>query len=379
MAELQLPSFLEDQGIDKIHKEMMTVLPEDIDKSEGGHPWNLTRPAAYLGAYFAQFIVPEAIKLIFPQFAEDYADVMNEHAKNRGLVRKAAVAATGEITITGTEGTEIPAGSAFSTASVNGEPAVEFKTTALAVIDFSGTVTVGIEATEAGAVGNVPAETIILKANPITGISSVTNEKETSGGTEEETTESLQKRILDYDAAKGVSFVGSPADYRRWALEVDGTGNAIIIEPTDDSGLIKIVLTDANGAPANEELRQEVYKHIMRPDAPEERLAPVNGGNIQVIAPESVAITISVVIETDGTTIEAIKNSLVGALKDYASIAAEDKEIRYSKVYSIISNTPGVEDLKSFLLNGGTSNIAISEMQYLDVNEVTITITEGTV
>ena len=379
MAEFQLPDFLKDQGIDKLHKDMQTVLPENIDKSEGGHPWNLTRPAAYLGAYFAQFIVPEAIKLMFPQFAEDYADVMNEHAKNRGLVRKAATAATGEITITGTEGTTIQAGSAFSTASVNGEPAVEFKTTALAVIEASGTVTVGIEATEAGVGGNVPAGTITLKANQITGISAVTNVNETSGGTEEETTESLQKRIMDYDAAKGVSFVGSPSDYRRWALEVNGTGNAIIIDPTDDSGLIKIVLTDSNGAPANEELRQAVYNHIMRPDAPAERLAPVNGGNIQVIAPETVEITISATVETDGTDISTIKAALVEALTNYVVEASEDGEIRYTKVYAILSNTPGVEDFASLLLNGGTRNIALTETQVLTVSQETITITEGTV
>ncbi|MBR5193095.1 MAG: baseplate J/gp47 family protein [Bacteroidaceae bacterium] len=355
------------------------MLPEDIDKSEGGHPWNLTRPSAYLGAYFAQFIVPEAIKLIFPQFAEDYADIMDEHAKNRGLVRKAATAATGEITITGTEGTKIPTGSAFSTASVNGEPAIEFKTTKEATINGDGIAKISIEAVDAGSVGNVPVGTIILKANQISGISAVTNEHETSGGTEEETTESLQQRIMEYDATKGVSFVGSPPDYKRWALEVNGTGNAIIIEPTDDSGLIKIVLTDANGAPANEELRQAVYNHIMRPDAPEERLAPLNGGNIEVVAPESVEITISVVVETDGTPISAIKEDLVDRLTVYALEALEDREIRYSKVYSIISNTEGVEDLKAFLLNGMTGNITITDSQIPTVSEDSINITEGIV
>ena len=117
----------------------------------------------------------------------------------------------------------------------------------------------------------------------------------------------------------------------------------------------------------------------MRPDAPEERLAPINGGNIQVIAPENVEVSISVVVETDGTSIATIKTALVSGLQNYVIEAAEDREIRYSKVYSIISNTPGVEDFKSFLLNGGTGNIAIEETQILSVSEDTITITEGTV
>lgn len=380
MADFPIPSFLENQSVEEIHERMLQQLPADIDKSEGGHPWNLTMPTAYEAAYMAEFVVVEAIKLIFPKYAQDYADVMEDHAETRGLERKAATYATGEITITGTAGTEIPEGSAFSTASVNGEPAVEFVTTETVIIPESGTVKVNIQAVEAGTVGNVPEGTIILKANQISAIRDVTNEEETTGGTEEESIESLQLRIIEYDAAQGVSFVGSESDYKRWALEVDGIGNAIIIPPTDDSGLITIVLTDANGDPANETLRTEVYNHIMRPDSPSERLAPINGGNIQVIAPETVEISITVTIETDGiVSINTIKESILASLKNYMVEAAQDGEVRYTKIGCVIARTNGVEDYKDLLVNGGIANITISNQQLPTIDAETLVVSSGIV
>ena len=43
------------------------------------------------------------------------------------------------------------------------------------------------------------------------------------------------------------SFIGNDNDYRRWALEVDGVGEAVVISPEDnpnvedDSGVVKIL------------------------------------------------------------------------------------------------------------------------------------------
>lgn len=379
MSDFKLPSFLENQSIDEIYDRMMSIIPEDIDKSEGSHTWNMTRPTAYIAAYWAEYIIPEALKLIWPMYCEDYAEAMEDHAKTRGLVRKAATHASGELTIAGTAGTEIPAGAMFTTTSVDGEPAIEFVTMEAATIASTGTVDVPIMAVQAGLIGNVPAETIILKANKITGISGAINNEETTGGTEEETIESLQERINEYDSNQGVSFVGSPSDYKRWALSNAGVGKAIVIEPTDDSGLVTIVLTDSNGDPASELLRTTVYNYIMRPDAPIERLAPI-GASLSVIAPTTLAVNISATIELeDGTTLERVKTLVLEALKKYMVEAAEDKEIRYTKIGSVISHVEGVADYKDLKVNNGTANIAVTQTQLPVVEETNLTLTEGTV
>lgn len=378
MADFPIPSFLQNQSVDNIFEMMKSQLPGDIDISEGSHAWNHTRPTAYVAAYMAEYVVVEAIKIFFPKYAQDYADVMMDHAEMRGLVRKEATYATGEVTITGTVGTEIPAGSAFSTASVNGEPAVEFETMDAAVIGDTGTVTVAVQAIEAGTVGNVQAGTIVLKANKITGITEVTNTKDITGGTEEESIEDLQARIMDYDKSQGVSYTGSESDYKRWALEVNGTGSAVIIPARDDSGLVTIVLTDANGEPANENLCEAVYNHIIRPDSPPERLAPINGGNLLVVAPETIDITVHVTIESDGTVAnDTIKENILNAMKLYLIEAIENKKVRYSKIGSIVSEAEGVEDYNGLLLNGDVANIPIDYNQLPAVEESNLIITWG--
>lgn len=379
MAVFTLPSFLENHSVAENYERMMSVVPSDIDKSEGSHTWNMTIGTAYLAAYFAEFVIPEAIKLIWPMYCENHAQAMEDHASTRGLVRRSATQASGELTITGAEGTEIPAGTMFTTASVDDEPAVEFVTTEYAKIGTEGLVKVEILAVAAGKIGNVPANTIVLKANKINGISGCTNEEEITGGTEQETVESLQSRINEYDAMQGISFVGSPSDYKRWAQSVDGVGKAIIIEAQDDTGLVTIVLTDANGAPANETLRDDVYNYIMRPDAPSERLAPVNA-YLSVVPPETIVLNVTATIELEeAAIIDDVKENILASLKSYLVEAAEAHEIRWTKVGSIISKVPGVADYKDLLINGDAVNIAIANTQLAVVEGDNLILTIGAV
>ena len=44
--EFKAPSFLNDQDAETIHKRMMEELPPDIDDTEGGFPWDFTKPTA---------------------------------------------------------------------------------------------------------------------------------------------------------------------------------------------------------------------------------------------------------------------------------------------------------------------------------------------
>lgn len=379
MAEFKLPAFLENQSVDDIHGRMMDNLPDDIDTSEGSHPWNLTMPHAYEKAYMAEYIMAESIKLIFPQFAEDYAEIMEYHAEMRGLKRKPAEYATGEITITGVAGTEIPISSMFSTIGINDEPSVDFYTTQEAVIGEDGTVTVPIMAQQEGTIGNVPAGTIILNSSELDDITTVTNEKATSGGIEIETIESLQQRIVDADMTMDSSYGGTMADYKRWALSVTGTGSAVIVPPEDDSGIITIILTDALGNPADETLCQAVYNYIMRPDDPEERLAPIND-KIEVVPPSAVQMTISATVElVSGATIEQAKEMFVEAMRGYIVEAADAGEIKYTKVGSILSNVAVINDYKDLTIDGAAVNIPITDAQVPLISADSITLTEGTV
>lgn len=359
--DFPIPSFLQNRSVDEIHREMLDIIPDDNDKSQGQHAWNYTRPTALEAAYFCQMILPEAIRLIFPQYS--YGEYLDLHAETIGFYRKKAQAAVGFLDITGKAGTVIPSGSVFSTARVNDSPSIDFTTTEDAVIPDEGLVSVPIQAVETGLIGNVLAESIILKATRLDGITSVTNPLPITGGTEDESDESLKTRIKAYQQSQEYSFVGSPADYKRWAESVDGTGTAVIIPAADLTATVTIILTDQNGTPASSQLCRRVYDHIMSPDEPLLRLAPV-GAALSVVPPEASVLEITAVVKLTGThSLEAIEQAFVYELQNNLSAIADDGEIIYTRIAAVLSRVPGVADYKNLLLDGGSDNIPITVWQ----------------
>ena len=383
MADFTIPSFLENHGPDELQELGALILPDDIDMSAGGHPWNFTRAAALMAAEICEYVIPEAIRLFVPDYS--YGTYLDDHAKARAMKRRAATAANGTLTITGEEGSIIPAGSVFATTSVNGEQSVEYATVQEATIPEGGTIDVYVVCTQAGTIGNTAASTVIHVGSSIAGITAVTNSEAITGGTEEEEDESLIDRIAEYDQSLGDSYVGSPADYKRWAESVDGVGSASVISAKDTSGLVTIVLTDANGAPATQTLCDAVYDHIMSPNDKSARLAPT-GASLSVVAPATVTISIKAqVVLSDDETVESVTAEFLSRLQAYLPEAIQDEEIKYSRITRELSNVKGVYDYSDVLIGTstggtvsyGTSNIIISDTQLPNIVKENLHITAG--
>lgn len=385
MAEFITPDFLENHSPDEVFGKMKTILPADIDLSEGGHGWNMTRPTALVVAELCEFIFPEVIKLIFPEWS--YGTFLDAHAKSSGIARRAATAASGELTITGAAGTVIPAGSLFSTAAVNGEPSVDYKVVKTAAIPSTGNVNVDIQCTQTGIIGNTSPNTIVLLSSRITGIKSVTNQAAVVGGTEEESDESLIQRIMEYEQSQGDSFIGCVADYKRWATSVAGVGSATVVPAQDDTGLVTIIITDANGEPATEQLCTSVYNYIMKPDNPEDRLAPINAF-LSVKPPATMAISIQATVELeDGATLEGVKAAYMARLAAYLPVALDDGEIKYTRLAAALAATEGANDFSDLRfgiktdgeVTYGASNIAITSTQLPTIDADDLVLTSGVV
>lgn len=385
MAEFVTPSFLANHSPDEIYEKMKSILPADIDLSEGGHGWNMTRPTALVAAEICEFILPEVIKLIFPEWS--YDEFLDEHAKSTGMTRRAATAASGILTITGIVGTVIPAGSIFSTASINSKPSVDYKVLKTATIPDAGAVDVDIQCTQAGIIGNTPPGTIIMLSSRLTGIKSATNAEAVTGGTEEESDESLIQRIMECEQSQSDSFTGCVADYKRWALSVPGVGSATVIPAQDDTGLVTIIITDANGAPATTKLCTDVHNYIMMPENPEERRAPINA-LLQVKPPVGSPIGIKATVElAEGATLEAVTTAYAARLSAYLPTALDDKEIKYTRLAAALSATDGVNDFSDleFCVMGdgdptyGTANVTINAYQLPTIDASNLILTSGVV
>lgn len=133
----------------------------------------------------------------------------------RGVFVKAASAAVGVATFSGTNGTPIPTG----TSLVRGDGAT-FTTTADATI-ASGGATAPIVAGTAGADGNCAAGTVFTLATGISGVSStVTALAALTGGADVETIDAFKARYLQVYAAPPQG--GAEPDYQDWAGEVPG-------------------------------------------------------------------------------------------------------------------------------------------------------------
>jgi len=362
IPEFTPPSFLNDQDAETIHKRMMENLPPDIDDTENGFPWDFTKPTALEKAEMLEFHLVETLKIMFPMWA--YDEWLDYHAKGRGITRKPANAASGELLITGIPGTTIPAGFKFAAPATADSPAIEYQTTEKYTIGEDGTVRVQVTAVEPGIKGNVPANTVTLMMTPIKGITSVNNETAITGGTEVESDDELRNRIMEIDAASEASFVGSDGDYKRWAEEVPGVGTALVMPEWAGPGTVKVVVIDANGQPANQAIITAVYNNIMSPDDRLQRKAPI-GATVTVEAPTAKEINYSFTLELKaGENQETVLERFKAQLRTYYVEAKKEGVVRYNRVSSILTNTEGVKDFTGLTMNGGTVNIVLEEDEY---------------
>lgn len=381
LTKFEVPDFLKNQDAATIEQRMMKSLPAGIDKTEGGFAWDLTYPTALEKAEIMQFYFVRILQIMFPMWAD--GKWLDLHAREcGGMTRRAANAAYGHVVVTGKAGLDIPAGFQFSVPADGGIPAVLFKTLEDAEIPSSGTVSISVQAVEAGKSGNVGADTVTIMASPVSGIINVTNPDPITGGAEEESDESLRKRIDDYNAGSSTSYVGNNADYERWAEEVPGVGHAHTIPEYNGPNSVKVVVVDTEGLPANEQILKAVDLHIFGENRKDSaRLAPVGVIDHLVSAPTAHNIKYSFSLKlAENTTKEAVLEEYKAALsKYYAEIATANDTVSpllYIQVAAILTDVPGVADFKDFKVNDGIDNVSFAEDEYPVTESFEVTVYE---
>lgn len=303
----------------------------------------------------------------FPQTSwGKYLDYLAEELA--GLDRRAATNAAVVLTITGTAGITIPAGSIFAT-----ESGVNFATDEDAVIGTDGTIETKATAQTAGAGGNVSEGTIIKIPVSIYGVSKVTNAAAAYDGYEEETDDALLERLLFEVRQPATS--GNVNHYIEWATSVSGVGAVKVIPLWNGNGTVKVIVVDASKDTPSEDLLKEVRDEIAK-------YSPI-GADVTVVAPTLLPVNISMKV-TDGTgDADAIKEVLTKYFKsnvfgsDYANQNnAESVTISYAQIGRIIldnSDTTKVNDYSGMTINGGTENIVVAADNLPVVGTVTLT------
>lgn len=141
---------------------------------------------------------------------------LERHAAVWGLSRKGAVAASGSVTFTGTNGTNIPSGTVLQRAD-----GVQYKTTAAGAIT-AGAKTLPVVASVAGSDGNCATATRFTLAAQILGVAATATVTAPgiTAGTDIEADDGLRDRVL-FRIRKPPQG-GASTDFEAWALEVPG-------------------------------------------------------------------------------------------------------------------------------------------------------------
>ena len=136
------------------------------------------------------------------------------HGSDYGVSIKAATSATGDIIVTGTNGSTVSIGTKLKVGSI------QYKTLALATIS-GGTATVAVQAINFGTNTNqAAAVTLNFITTPVGIDNDATVDTGLTGGIDRETDEQYRARILF--RKRNAIQCGAPSDYIQWQLEAPG-------------------------------------------------------------------------------------------------------------------------------------------------------------
>lgn len=368
--EFTPPEFVDGAEPEEIQQRMMDALPDGIDDMPGGFPYDFTMPTAIEKSELIQFHLVRTLMLMFPQYA--WGNWLDLHAAAAGIERRPAGYASGSVTVTGDPGTVIPDGAIFCTEATDSTPTLEYAADSMAIIPESGSVTVEVTAVEAGRESNTKKNTVVFALTSIKGLSTVNNPDDITGGTDVESDEDLLERIEEENFRDGATFIGNDSDYIRWAKEVVGVGDCIVVPTWNGPGTVKLIIVDSNGEPANARLIEAVYDHIVSPHDRSLRLLPTACAELTVEAAttKKISYTCTGLVYDDTTDIPTIVSQFKElVMKEYSEAKVEGILV-YNQVRPLITDIPGVSDFDTFLMNGAEENIPLSNDEYAATDQV---------
>ena len=280
----------------------------------------------------------------------------------------------------------VPIGSRFST--INGSASINFTATATATVEDpqEGSFYFQLTAETPGAIGNEYTGAIV----PITTIPGLTSAQITDilvPGDDVEPDSDLRSRLID--ALNNHPFGGNIAAYRTEILAIDGVG-AVQVYPTwNGGGTVKCSILGSDFLPASPQLVQNVQTAI---DPPTQGLglgmAPI-GAQVTIVAPTELTVNISATLTLSaGYSIPQIQSAVETAIEAYMLTVRQSwgnnvgttnveyaADVYVARVIAAILTVPGVVNATSVQLNGGTSDLILTETGTAQQVPVTGTVT----
>lgn len=359
---MALPDYLTDVTEEAIRERMLARVPADVDKSEGSFIWDSLAPSAFQ-LYEASIWAQEVLRRGFA--STTFGAYLDLRCEERGVTRRSAVKAAGSVTFTGTAGTVIPAGTRVATPAdaVTATPSVEFETRETVTLNELGEAIAEIEAVDPGVAGNVMPSSISLLTTGVPGVTGVINAAALTGGVEAESDEALLARYLVKVREPATS--GNAVQYRQWALEVPGVGDAKVFPLWSGPGTVKLVIVDSDKQPAEPDLAAAVADYV-------DDVRPI-GATVTVVSAAAKPISAAAaVVLAAGYTLQAVQDAFAAALKLLFEENAFAPYISFARIATLLLGVRGVVDHVNLTVNGGTSNVVLNPDEVAVIGSITL-------
>jgi len=289
--------------------------------------------------------------------------VENSIANSFNFYPQMAVPAAGELTIEFKsylpQRVIIPKGFRFSTVPTGGK--VVYYETVEEILFEEGTLSavVPVQCTEAGTIGNVPANSIKLAVTPLPFIANIYNATAFANGMEEESKEEYKKRFNQFIETLAR---GTLSAIQYGCLKVPGVAGAYV---SDQIGEVKAYVHDALGN-LPPELKEAVLTELVnyRPAGTGVVVYPVNKVPVNV----NITITLNAGFDPDKYRI-IVQDSVTTFLNNFvvskgltrAELITHIMNIdRNALVNAVISLTQDIPVVDFELIRAGTINVSVS-------------------
>lgn len=300
--------------------------------------------------------LPAVLSMLFvDENSGRFLDLVGRDYHN--LTRRDGTKSRCAVTLTGLPGTAIPSGAVFLTAT-----GLQFILQSSVTIGAAGTAVGELEAAEIGNAYNIAPGTLTKMYVNISGLERYVN-TQGEGGTDEESDAALYGRLDE--ARKRPRTSGNAWDYRGWALEVSGVGEAKVVELPDGPGTVGVTVVDSNFESPSPEIVAAVESNIQaqRP----------TGASVSVSAAAELEISVIAAVTITGTSMQEVQAQLEEKLRDYFRTLIQQKyqtiyygpetdapyTVYYNRVLALLLTIDGVQTFSTLTVNDGTTDLSI--------------------
>ena len=338
------------QTYENIKQRILDNTNINIDKREGSF---LSNMVSAISEELAKAYINMSDILSLGFIEDNFDTFLDKRVAEFGVYRKQGSKAIGEIKVEGQEGATIENGTILK--------ANNLYFTVLNDIELPNDNTIYVEANEVGYKYNLLPNTEFELVEKNDKVTKLINEVEFANGVDVESDEDLRKRFIK--VVNNPSASGNKNHYEEWALEVNGVGRAMVYPLWNGNGTVKVMIVGNDYKPVSDEIVEACELHISEN-------MPI-GCSLTVTTPTNLNITIKANIELkEGYELEDVKADFEASLNEYLKDVTT--ELTYSKVYGLLVNHLGIEDISSLLVNDNNINISIAEDKIINISEINI-------